>query len=265
MELALSRSLAFFDLETTGTNVSTDRIVEIAVLKIHIDGRKELLEQRINPEMPIPEETTLIHGISDADVKDKPTFSAFAPQLNEFLHDCDLAGYNCIRFDIPLLFEEFLRAEIEFELMDRKIIDIQNIFHKMEPRTLKAAYKFYCGEELILAHTATADTEATYEILKAQLDKYENTDYIDPDGNVLQPVINDVKALNDFSFYSKNVDLVGHIIFNNKQQEVFNFGKYKGRSVEEVFKKEPSYFDWMMKSQFPLSTKRVIKVIKMRG
>ena len=150
MELTLSRPLAFFDLETTGINISVDRIVEIAVLKIHIDGRKELLEQRINPEMPIPEETTLIHGISDADVKDKPVFSAFAPQLNEFLHGCDLAGYNCIRFDIPLLFEEFLRAEIEFELMDRKIVDVQNIFHKMEPRTLKAAYRFYCGEELIL-------------------------------------------------------------------------------------------------------------------
>jgi DNA polymerase-3 subunit epsilon len=265
MNLNLTRPLAVFDLETTGTNIANDRIIEIAVLKIHPDQKEELLHQRINPEMHIPEEVTLIHGIADQDVKDSPVFSDFAPALEKFLEGCDLSGYNAIRFDIPILVEEFLRVGIDFSLMDRNIVDVQNIFHKMEPRTLRAAYKFYCGKDLIDNHSAEADTKATYEVLKAQLDRYDGVAYTDFEGVVSTPVVNDMKALGAFSFYTKNVDLVGHIVFNDKQQEVFNFGKYKGRAVEEVFRKEPAYFDWMMKSQFPLSTKRVIQAIKLRA
>ena len=264
MNLNLTRPLAVFDLETTGTNIATDRIVEISILKIHPDQKEELLTQRINPEMHISEESTLVHGISDQDVADSPTFNEFAPQVENFLEGCDLSGYNAIRFDIPILVEEFLRAGIDFSLMNRNIVDVQNIFHKMEPRTLKAAYRFYCGKELIDNHSAEADTKATYEVLKAQLDMYQDVPYTDADGLVSTPVKNDMKALNDFSYFTRNVDLVGHIVFNDKQQEVFNFGKYKGRPVEEVFSREPAYFDWMMKSQFPLSTKRVIQAIKLR-
>jgi DNA polymerase-3 subunit epsilon len=266
MELNLTRPLAIFDLETTGTNVSNDRIVEICVVKIMPDGAENILTQRINPGIPIPKESTMIHGITDMDVKDSPNFKDFAPELDKFLEDCDLSGYNAIKFDIPLLVEEFLRTGIDFTLMNRYIVDVQNIFHKMEPRTLKAAYKFYCRKNLEMAHTAEADTLATYEVLKAQLDLYDGVDYTDHDGNTKQPVRNNVKSLHDFSFYTKNVDLVGHIVFNDKQEEVFNFGKYKGHAVESVFAKEPSYFDWMMKSQFPLSTKKVIQMIwKRRG
>jgi len=264
MNLNLTRPLAVFDLETTGTNIAGDRIVEVAVLKINPDQTQELLNQRINPEMHIPEEASMIHGITDDDVAGSPTFIAFAPVLEKFMAGCDLSGYNAIRFDIPILVEEFLRAGIDFDLRDRYIVDVQNIFHKMEPRTLKAAYKFYCQKELIDNHNAQADTMATYEVFKAQLDRYQDVPYTDADGMVSTPVINDVKALSDFSYYTRNVDLVGHIVFNEHQQEVFNFGKYKGRPVEEVFRKEPAYYDWMMKSQFPLSTKRVIKAIRLR-
>ncbi len=264
MQLKLNRALCVFDLETTGVNVATDRIIEIGIIKILPDNTEITLHQRIQPGIPIPEESTVIHGITDNDVKDSPTFIEFAPKLNEFYEDCDLAGYNSNKFDIPILVEEFLRAGIDFNLMGRNIIDVQNIFHKMEPRTLKAAYKFYCKKNLELAHTAVADTMATYEVLKSQLDMYEGQEYIDRDGNITFPVKNDMKSLNDFSFTTRNVDLVGHIIFNDKQQEVFNFGKYKSKAVEDIFKREPAYFDWMMKSQFPLSTKKVIKAIKMR-
>jgi DNA polymerase III subunit epsilon len=261
MELTLTRPIAVFDLETTGINVSTDRIVEVSVVKIMPDGTEEILTQRINPGMPIPKESTMIHGITDLDVKDCPVFGDFAVQLDKFLEDCDLSGYNAIKFDIPLLVEEFLRVGIDFSLMNRYVVDVQNIFHKMEPRTLKAAYKFYCGRNLEMAHSAEADTLATYEVLKAQLDLYENQDFTDSDGIISQPIKNEVKALSDFSFYTKNVDLVGHIVFNEKQEEVLNFGKYKGQPVESIFKREPSYYDWMMKSQFPLSTKKVIQSI----
>lgn len=264
MNLNLTRPLAVFDLETTGTNIASDRIVELAVLKINPDQSQELLTQLINPEMPIPAESTEIHGISDEDVAGSPTFSQFAGTLGKFLEGCDLSGYNAIRFDIPILVEEFLRAGIDFSLADRYIVDVQNIFHKMEPRTLKAAYKFYCEKELVDNHNAQADTLATYEVFKSQLDRYKDVTYTDSDGMVSVPVVNDIRALSDFSYYTRNVDLVGHIVFNEKQQEVFNFGKYKGRTVEEVFRKEPAYFDWMMKSQFPLSTKKVIKAIKLR-
>ena len=264
MELTLTRPLAIFDLETTGTNVATDRIVEICVVKILPEGGQMTLVQRINPGMPIPRESTLIHGISDLDIKNSPTFRDFAPELNQFLEGCDLSGYNAIKFDIPLLVEEFLRVDIDFSLMNRYIVDVQNIFHKMEPRTLKAAYKFYCHKTLEMAHSAEADTMATVEVLKAQLDLYNGQEYTDPDGNNSIPVQNNVKALHDFSFYNRNVDLAGHIVFNDKQEEVINFGKYKGQSVESVFRKEPSYYDWMMKSQFPLYTKKVIQSIKKR-
>jgi DNA polymerase-3 subunit epsilon len=264
MKLNLDKPLAFFDLETTGTQVATDRIVQIAVLKVNPDGSQENINQIINPEMDIPEEVTQIHGIGDLDVIGQPTFADFAPKLNTFLDNCDLAGYNAIRFDIPLMVEEFLRVGIDFDLMGRRFVDVQNIFHKMEPRTLKAAYKFYCDKPLEDAHDAAADTKATYEVLLSQLEMYKDSEFVDNDGKVSIPVVNDVAKLHSFSTVTRNVDLMGHIIFNDKQQEVFNFGKYKGRPVEEVFRKEPPYYDWMMRSQFPESTKKVIKAIKMR-
>ncbi len=265
MELNLNRPLAFFDLETTGLSVSADRIIEISILKANPDGSKKILTKKINPGRPIPPESTAIHGISDEDVKDAPTFAEAGNELNRFLNNCDLAGYNCIKFDIPFLVEEFYRNEINFELKGRKFIDIQNIFHKMEQRTLSAAYKFYCNKELINAHSAEADTIATYEILKAQLDRYTKTEYKDRNGKISIPVKNDMQALHEFSYQTKNVDLIGHIIYNDKNVEVFNFGKHKGKAVEDLFKKEPSYYDWMMKSEFPLSTKKVITAIKLRG
>jgi len=264
MELNLKRPLAIFDLETTGIRVATDRIVEICIVRVETDNSTRVVTHRVNPEMPIPLDSTLIHGISDDDVKDKPTFKELAGELNELLKDCDLSGYNSNKFDIPLLVEEFLRADINFDLRDRYFIDVQNIFHRMEPRNLRAAYKFYCDKELEDAHSAEADTLATYEILKAQIDRYKDTEYKDDDGNITQPIQNDMKALHDFSYNTKFVDLVGHIVFNARQEETFNFGKHKGRTVEEVFKKEPQYFDWMIKAEFPLSTKKVITAIRKR-
>jgi len=265
MELNLTRPIAVFDLETTGVNVATDRIVEISIVKIKVDGSEEIKTELINPTIPIPPVTTKIHGISDEDVKDKPTFADLASDLTSYLHNCDLAGYNIIKFDLPLLVEEFLRLDIDFELKNRRIVDVQNIFHKMEPRTLKAAYKFYCMKELINAHSAEADTIATYEVLKAQLDKYDGVEYTDQDGKVSYPVINDVDELSLFSYYSKNADLKGHIVYDEKGVEIFNFGKNKGKSVEKVFESQPQYYDWMMKADFPLYTKKVITAIKLRG
>jgi len=264
MELNLSRPLAIFDLETTGIRVATDRIVEICIIRVEPDNSTQVKTYRVNPGVPIPLDATLIHGISDDDVKDEPTFADLAKELNELLKDCDLSGYNSNKFDIPLIVEEFLRADIDFDLRDRYFIDVPNIFHRMEPRNLRAAYKFYCDKELLDAHSAEADTKATYEILKAQVERYEKTDYEDSDGNVSQPIKNDMKALHDFSYNTKFVDLIGHIVFNAKQEEVFNFGKHKGRTVEEVFRKEPQYFDWMIKAEFPLSTKKVVSAIKKR-
>ena len=265
MELTLTKPIAFIDLETTGIKVATDRIVELCILRLHVDGSSKIKTLRINPEMPIPPEVTAIHGITDDDVRDCPTFKTVAHDLVQFLDNCDLAGYNSNHFDIPLLVEEFLRAEIDFDLKGRRFVDVQNIFHKMEPRNLGAAYKFYCEKELINAHSAEADTVATYEILKAQLDRYASVTYKDRKGNLTQPVINDIKALSDFSFASKAVDLVGHIVFNDKNVEVFNFGKHKGKAVAQVLKDEPSYYDWMMKGDFPLSTKKVLTILKLRG
>ncbi|MDZ7776894.1 MAG: 3'-5' exonuclease [Bacteroidales bacterium] len=264
MELNLTKPIAFFDLETTGTNVGTDRIVEISVLKILPDETKQTYTKRLNPTIPISEESSKIHGITDADVADAPTFEQIAPELNNFLKGCDLSGYNCLKFDVPLLVEEFLRVGVDFDIRNRRIIDVQNIFHKMEQRTLHAAYQFYCDKDLTEAHSAEADTLATYEVLKAQLQKYEETPFIDKEGNKSFPVKNNVEQLHEFSHYHKNADLVGQIIFDEEGKEVFNFGKHKGRRVEDVFRKTPSYYDWMMNADFPRSTKKLITAIKMR-
>lgn len=265
MELKLKRPIAFFDLETTGIKVATDRIVEISIVKIHPNGKKEVKTRRVNPEMPIPKETSEIHGIYDEDVKDEPTFQQIARSLDTFIKNCDLAGYNSNKFDVPLLAEEFLRAGIDFDVENRNLVDVQNIFHKMEQRTLVAAYKFYCQKDLTNAHSAEADTMATYEILEAMLDKYLGAEFTDKKGNVSTPVVNDIEALSEFSTVNKHVDLIGHIVLNEDGDEVINFGKHKGRKVVDVFKTEPSYYDWMMKGQFPQYTKKVITKIKLKS
>ncbi len=265
MDLNLTRPLIFIDLETTGIQVATDRIVEICMIKEYPDGREETLLQRINPTIPISREAFEVHGISQEDVENEPTFTEMAPSFINFIGNSDLAGYNAIKFDIPLLVEEFLRANVDLDLKNRRIVDVQNIFHKMEPRNLSAAYKFYCSKELQNAHSAEADTRATLEILKAQLDMYKDREYKEKDGQVSVPVVNDIATLSEFSYHNRNADLMGHIIFDDKGNEVFNFGKYKGRSVEKVFTEEPQYYDWMMKSKFPLSTKKTITSIYLRG
>jgi DNA polymerase III subunit epsilon len=265
MKLKLTRPLATFDIETTGLNIVTDRIVEICIVRENTDGSQDIKTMRLNPTIPIPPFVTAIHGISDEDVKDCPTFNQVANQLNQFFDNCDMAGYNSNKFDIPFLIEEFLRAGIEFDLSGRRFVDVQNIFHKMESRTLKAAYKFYCQKEIINAHSAEADTLATLEVLMAQLDRYKDYEYTDKDGRTYVPIVNDVQALHDFSFNTSFVDLVGHIVYNEDKIEVFNFGKHKGKSVEGIFRTEPSYYDWMMKADFPLYTKRVLSAIKLRG
>lgn len=265
MELKLTKPIVFFDLETTGIKVASDRIVEICMLRQHTDGSTRIKTYRINPEIPIPPEVTAIHGISDDDIKDCPTFRKLAVEIATFLENCDLAGFNSNHFDIPMLVEEFLRADIDFDLKGRRFVDVQNIFHRMEPRNLAAAYKFYCNRDLQNAHSAEADTVATFEILKAQLDRYADISYKDRNGKISQPIVNDIKALSEFSFVTKAVDLIGHIVYNDKNLEVFNFGKHKGKPVNQVFKDEPSYYDWMMKGDFPLSTKRVLTRLKLRG
>lgn len=265
MELKLNKPIAFIDLETTGLKVATDRIVEISIVKIHPDGKREIKTRRVNPEMPIPLESSEIHGIYDDDVKEEPTFKQLAKGLDQFLKNCDFAGYNSNKFDIPILAEEFLRADVDFDLDNRHLVDVQNIFHKMEQRTLVAAYKFYCGKDLTNAHSAEADTIATLEVMEAMLDKYQDEEFVDKKGNVSKPVVNDVKALSEFSRVNENVDLIGHIIMNDKGEEIINFGKHKGKTVEEIFKKEPSYYDWMMKGDFPQYTKKVITKLKLRS
>lgn len=264
MELNLTKPLAIFDLETTGINVGKDRIIEISVVKVSPDQSKEVYTKLINPTIPIPPKSTEIHNITDEMVKDAPTFKEIAGELNHFFGNSDLAGFNSNKFDIPLLVEEFLRADVDFDLKGRRFIDVQNIFHKMEPRTLHAAYKFYCQKDLEGNHTAEADALATYEILEAQLDRYKGAKIKNKDGILIEPVVNDMAALSRFSEHHNTADLVGHIIFNDKQQEVFNFGKHKGKLVEDIFAKETAYYDWMMKADFPLSTKKVITAIKLR-
>jgi len=252
MKLHLKNPIVFFDLETTGINIAKDRIVEIAILKVNVDGSEESFCYKVNPEMPIPKVTSEIHGIYDEDVKDAPTFKELGKQLAKIMEGCDIAGFNSNKFDVPLLAEEFIRAEVDFDMKKRKFVDVQTIFHKMEKRTLGAAYKFYCDKDLENAHSALADTTATYEVLKAQLDRYDELE-------------NNIEYLNDFSSFNKNADFIGRIIFNDKGQEVFNFGKYKGKSVEEVLSKDPSYYGWMMNGDFPLFTKKVLTNIKLRS
>lgn len=264
MDLNLTKPIAFFDLETTGVNVASDRIVEIAILKISPDGTKEIKTKRINPTIPIPKESSEIHGIYDKDVANEPTFKGIAKSLLEFLADCDLAGYNSNRFDIPVLAEEFLRADVDFDLKGRRFVDVQNIFHKMEQRTLRAASRFYCGKDIVNAHSAQADIEATYDVFLAQLKKYDGVDFEDKAGKITQPVVNDIKALHEFTNMNKNADLLGRIIFNEEGVEVFNFGKHKGKPVEDILRDEPSYYAWMQKGDFPLYTKKVLTDIKLR-
>jgi DNA polymerase-3 subunit epsilon len=264
MLLNLKNPVVVLDLETTGMNIATDRIVEIALLKIQIDGSEEEKLLLINPEMPIPPEVSKIHGITDDDVKDKPTFKEVAKTLARFMEGCDLCGFNSNRFDIPLLAEEFIRADIDIDLKKHKFIDVQAIFHKMEKRTLAAAYKFYCQKELVDAHSAMADTKATYEVLKAQLDVYQGVAFEDGKGVQTYPIVNDVEKLSEFSSYDQNVDFVGRIVYNENGVEVFNFGKNKGIPVEKVLQEQPGYFGWMMESEFPLYTKKVLTRIKLR-
>lgn len=261
MNLKLKRPLAFFDLETTGVNLATDRIVEICILKVSPDQTEETITYRINPERPIPPESSFFHGIYDEDVKDAPKFRELAKEIAEFIGDADLAGYNSNKFDIPMLMEEFLRAGVDFSLDNRFFVDVQNIFHQMEQRTLKAAYRFYCDKNLDNAHTAEADVRATYEVLKSQLSRYEGAEYEDKAGKVSQPVVNDIEALHKFTNLSLPVDFAGRIVYNENGIEVFNFGKHKGIPVEDVFMKEPSYFAWMMNGDFPLYTKKVLEKI----
>lgn len=252
MKLNLKNPIVFFDLETTGTNIVSDRIVEIAYHKVSPNGKEETKSMRINPGMPIPPGATAVHHITDADVADCPTFKEVAKEIVKDIEGCDLAGYNSNRFDIPLLAEELLRAEIDIDLTKRKFVDVQVIFHKMEARTLAAALKFYCDKDLTDAHEAQADTLATYEVLMAQLDRY-------PD---LQ---NDIDFLSKFTTQNNNVDFSGKFIFNDKGEEVFNFGKYKGQKVEDVLKTDTGYYGWMLNGDFSLHTKKVLTNIKLRS
>lgn len=242
MKLNLKRPIVFFDLETTGTDISKDRIVELSALKIMPNGEEILKTRRINPTIPIPLESSLIHKIYDEDVADCPTFKQIAKDFDKFLEGCDLGGYNVLRFDIPLLAEEFLRCDVDFDIENRHIVDACRIFHQMEQRTLSAAYKFYCNKQLDNAHSAEADTVATYHILMAQLDHYKEAPFETSEGITEYPVQNDMSALHKFTF-QKTADLSGRIVYNNSGQEVFNFGKYKNVPVEDVLKKEPSYYD----------------------
>jgi len=252
LNLNLKRPIAFIDLETTWINVSVDRIVELSVLKISPNGKEEWMTTRVNPEMAIHPKSTAIHGIKDEDVAKSPTFKEVAKNLATFLEGCDLAGYNAIKFDIPVLAEEFLRANIDFNFLKRRYVDVQVIFHKKEQRTLSAAYLFYCKKELEDAHSSKADTAATFEILKSQLDRYKDLE-------------NDVEKLADFSSFNSNVDFAGRIIIDENGVEVFNFGKHKGKPVEVVFNQEPAYYSWMMNGEFPLYTKKVLTEIKLRS
>lgn len=264
MKLNLKRPLAFFDLETTGTNLATDRIIEIAVIKVLPDGTEQTKRWVVNPGMPIPLETSLIHGFYDEDVKELPLFDTVGAEVAEFLNDCDLAGYNSNKFDIPMLMEEFLRANIAFDLSGRHFVDVQNIFHQMEQRTLKAAYQFYCQKDIENAHSAEADTRATMEVLFAQVEKYKDTEFIDKKGNRTIPVQNEVAALHEFTNMQRAVDFVGRMVYNDAGEEVFNFGKHKGKRVEDVFDVEPSYFAWIMNGDFSLYTKQKAKEIYQR-
>ena len=259
MNLNLLRPLAFIDLETTGTNISEDRIVQIAVLKVFPDDKEDIRTRLINPNIPIPVEASNVHGIYDKDVVNEPTFKQIAQSLLDFIGDSDLAGYNSNKFDFPLLMAEFARCGIDFNLEERNIIDVQSIFFKMEPRTLKAAYKFYCDKDLVGAHDAEIDIRATYEVLKAQIERYENTAYEGKDGNITYPVKNDLEVLSKFTPFNL-LDPTNKVVYDEQQREIFNFGQYKGKTLAEVFKTDSKYYDWMMnKGDFSIFTKKVIK------
>lgn len=258
MKLILERPLVFFDLETTGLNIGKDKIIEIALLKVMPDGSEEIKTWLVNPEIQISAEAFAVHGISNEDLKDKPTFAQIASEVLSFVDNCDLAGYNSNKFDLPLLMEEFLRIGLDFDIRGRRFIDVQNIFHKMEPRTLSAAYKFYCNQELIDAHQAESDTRATYQVLKGQLDLYNGQKYEDKKSGIVSEIENSVLMLSAFTSDNRSVDFAGQILFNENDEEIFNFGKYKGTQVRKVFTQEPAYYDWMMKADFPLYTKKII-------
>ena len=251
MNLNLTKPVVFFDLETTGTSVTNDRIVEISYLKVFPNGTETSRTIRVNPERHIPEEATAVHHITDEDVALCPTFKQIAQEIANTFEGCDIAGFNSNRFDVPMLAEEFVRAGIDIDLSKHRFVDVQVIYHKMEQRTLSAAYKFYCGKNLEDAHSAEGDTRATYEVLKAQLDRYSE----------LQ---NDMNWLSQYTSYTRNVDFSGHFVYNDKNEEIVNFGKYKGRSLAEVIRRDPSYYDWIMKSDFPLNTKQVLTKIRLR-
>lgn len=250
MQLQLTKPICFFDLETTGINIATDRIVEIAILKVFPNGNKESHTWRVNPTIPIPATTSAIHGITDEMVANEPTFKELAPKVFQLIKDCDLGGYNSNRFDIPLLAEELLRADIDYDLKKAASVDVQTIFHKKEKRTLEAAYKFYCDKELVNAHSADADTNATYEVLKSQLDRYEDLE-------------NNVSKLAAFSTHHKFADFAGYIAYNKEGEEIFSFGKHKGTRVTQILEKEPGYFGWLLNADFPLYTKKVLTRIKL--
>lgn len=251
MQLQLTRPICFFDLETTGINVAKDRIVEISILKIFPDGKETEHTYLINPTVPIPAQTTAVHGISDEDVVNAPTFAQKAQEIHDIIKDADLAGFNSNRFDIPLLVEELLRCDVDFDMKNRYAVDIQNIFHKMEQRTLVAAYKFYCDKDLTDAHSAAADTKATYEVLKSQLDRYDTLE-------------NNMKSLAAFSTRKRIADFAGYIGYDKEDKEIFTFGKHKGKRVEEILDNEPGYFGWLQNADFPLYTKKVLTAIKLR-
>lgn len=249
MNLNLTKPIVFFDLETTGVNIATDRIVEISILKVFPNGNKESKTWLVNPEIEIPRGATEVHGITNEKVVTEPTFKELAPKVNDMISGCDLAGFNSNRFDIPLLAEELMRAGYDFDMQNREAIDVQVIFHKKEQRTLGAGYQFYCGKELEGAHGAEADTNATYEILLAQVDKYDD-------------IGNTVAALSAYSTHGKRADFAGFILMNDEDEEIFSFGKYKGRTVTEVLLENPGYFNWIQNADFPLYTKKVLKQIK---
>ena len=252
MQLNLNKPICFFDLETTGINISNDRIVEISILKVHPDQTEKRKTWLVNPSIPIPKEASAVHGISDQDVANAPLFSAIAKEISNWIDGADLCGFNSNRFDIPLLAEEMLRAGLDFDMKNRLAVDVQTIFHKMEQRTLTAAYKFYCDKSLKDAHSAEADTYATYEVLKAQLSRYEELE-------------NDTQFLAEFSSRKKFADFAGFIAYNKAGQECFSFGKHKEKTVSEVLEKEPGYFGWLLNADFPLYTKKVLTAIKLRA
>lgn len=264
MKLNLKIPLCVFDLETTGINITQDRILEIAVIKVMPSGERITKSNVLNPTIPITAESTAIHGISNEDVKDKPTFKEVARDYARFFEGCDLAGFNILKFDVPMLVEEFLRAGVEFDYSRKKLIDAQKIFHLMEKRTLSAAFKFYCGQEMTDAHSAEADTQATLDVLLAQVARYENQEVTDGLGKKIGVIQNDMEVLNKLTA-SDLVDLAGRMLRNDKGEIIFNFGKHKGKAVAQVLKDEPSFYDWMMNGEFPLDTKRKLTEIKLRG